>query len=144
LSGLKYVKEKGVCTNALYPYKSGKSRDTGKCDTAKEAKCQSTGPKIVGLINVKQGDCNALADAVSKGPVVVAVDASKFGNYDGGIFGDCANPQINHAVTVVGYKQNSHWLVENSWGADWGEDGFMRLKWGNTCAVCNHGQYATV
>jgi len=143
LNGLKYVKDKGVCSNSVYPYKSGKTRDAGSCVTSKETSCKPNSPQIAGLVNVPKGNCNSLADAVSKGPVVVAVDASTFGTYDGGIFGNCSN-QVNHAVTAVGYKQGSHWLVENSWGPDWGEDGFMRIKWGNTCAICDYGQYATV
>lgn len=95
------------------------------------------------MVNVAKGNCKNLATAVVAGPVIVAVDADKFGDYDGGIFSSCGT-QINHAVTVVGFVKDSHWVIQNSWGPDWGEDGFMRIKFGNTCAICEYGQYATV
>lgn len=39
---------------------------------------------------------------------------------------------IDHAVQLVGYSHDfdlgiNYWLVKNSWGTDWGEDGFIRL-----------------
>jgi len=41
---------------------------------------------------------------------------------------------FNHAVTIVGFGQDGsakgckkYWLVKNSWGTEWGEDGFMRV-----------------
>jgi len=143
LYGLKYVKEKGVCTKAVYPYKSGSTRDAGRCDTAKESKCKYTAPSVNQLLWTPRGDCNALQNAIATVPVSVAVDASKFGTYDSGIFSSCGT-QLNHAVTAVGYKSGSHWIIENSWGPDWGEDGFMRIKWGNTCGICNQVHYSTV
>ncbi|CAE7853774.1 CYSEP [Symbiodinium microadriaticum] len=52
--------------------------------------------------------------------------------YDGGIFNGCQkDATINHAVLLVGYGQDKkgqkYWLIRNSWGADWGEEGYMRL-----------------
>jgi C1A family cysteine protease len=67
-----------------------------------------------------------------------------FKNYKHGImseeFLDCSdeNKQINHAVTIVGYGKSdkktvqnswckSYWIVRNSWGSSWGEQGFFKL-----------------
>ena len=49
---------------------------------------------------------------------------------------------MDHAVTVVGYgreKGMDYWLIKNSWGVDWGEDGYMRLQRG--VGMCGIGRY---
>lgn len=69
------------------------------------------------------------------GPLAVAVDASLWGGYSGGVFDSCnysENIGLNHAVQMVGYgtdpAEGDYWIVRNSWGTRWGEDGYIRLK----------------
>ena len=50
---------------------------------------------------------------------------------------------IDHGVLVVG-ATDDYWKVKNSWGASWGENGYIRLARGNTCAVCSYPSYPTV
>merc|ERR1712123_446348 len=81
------------------------------------------------------GDEETLKKMVyDKGAVNVGVDANQaFLSYSGGIFDSCYSDSINHAVAIVGYGTErgiDFWLVKNSWGADWGEKGFMKLKRG--------------
>ena len=62
--------------------------------------------------------------------------------FSGGIFDDvlCLLPiQVNHAVAVVGYNENEGYLiVRNSWGASWGESGYIRMKMGkNLCKLAD-------
>jgi len=68
---------------------------------------------------------------VEKGPVVVAVDANNWFNYDSGIFDGCDKDAIlGHAVLAKGYAADAgkkYWLIQNSWGAEWGESGHIRL-----------------
>ncbi len=47
---------------------------------------------------------------------------------------------MNHAVALVGIK-NGVWLIKNSWGPWWGDEGFIRLAKGNTCGVCRAASY---
>ena len=51
----------------------------------------------------------------------------------------CTDNSTNHAVTVVGYGEEEgekYWLIKNSWGAGWGEDGYIRLRRGvGMCGV---------
>ena len=82
---------------------------------------------------------------VEHGAVMAAVQTNvAFGAYRGGIFADCDDKEgeVDHAVTVVGYgreKGMDYWLIKNSWGVDWGEDGYMRLQRG--VGMCGIGRY---
>lgn len=91
--------------------------------------------------SVPQGDMNQLAAAVSKQPVSVAVDASSWQFYSGGIYTNCGT-NLDHGVLLIGYTSNA-WIIKNSWGAQWGENGFIRLGGGNTCGLGNSASYPT-
>lgn len=78
--------------------------------------------------------CTGLYNALLKGPVSVAVDALFWGFYKDGIFNNCEN-EVNHGVLVVGVT-NDYWLVKNSWGEQWGNNGYIKVKRGNTCSIC--------
>lgn len=68
---------------------------------------------------------------VSQGSVVVAVDANKWFNYESGIFDGCdKDATLGHAVLAKGFGQEGgkgFWLIQNSWGHQWGEKGNIRL-----------------
>ena len=77
------------------------------------------------------------------GPVSVAcyVTDAWYG-YGGGVFNACENGQSNHTVVIVGwdddYLGQSVWIVKNSWGTSWGEDGYMYIPYG----CCRIGEAA--
>ena len=72
--------------------------------------------------------------AVAQQPVSVAIQANlpSFQFYSKGIYNDsqCAG-ELDHGVLVVGYGEDdnnvSYWLVKNSWGPNWGENGYIRM-----------------
>ena len=65
------------------------------------------------------------------GPVSIAVDAASWMFYGSGVLdGDCGN-DLDHGVLAVGYgseEDSMYWRIKNSWGTQWGEDGFIRVK----------------
>jgi len=119
----------GLTTQSAYPY------------TAKDGECMTkTGSyKISGAVAVSSSEASHQS-AVAQKPFSVCVDASNFGQYKSGIFSNCGtNP--NHAITLFGYG-SGFWIVKNSWGTGWGENGYMRLKDGNTCGILSYSTMA--
>lgn len=96
------------------------------------------------------GDELKLLEVIANyGPVTAAVNAISWQNYVGGIIQtECANSieQTNHAVEIVGFDRSGnvpHYIVQNSWGQDFGENGFMRIAIGaNVCGIANQISYA--
>lgn len=85
-----------------------------------------------GYTKLPENDAAALETAVATiGPIAVNVAASPWSSYGGGIFsGGCSadNCILNHIVALEGYDtQEGYWLVRNSWGTSWGEDGYIKL-----------------
>ena len=75
------------------------------------------------------------------GPLAIAIDASKFDYYSSGIMNGsgCSAGSPDHGVAVVGWGvegSTKYWIVKNSWGESWGENGYVRIERGNNaCGV---------
>lgn len=98
-----------------------------------------------GYVKLPKNSAEALETALATvGPVAVTV-AANWATYGGGIFsGGCADIpgyscSLDHAVVAVGYASD-YWLVRNSWGAGWGEKGYIRLsrEYDNTTFTDTH------
>jgi KDEL-tailed cysteine endopeptidase len=118
-----------ICNESEYPYNAVAQR----CDTSRCSPNKNTAPR--GHSDVAVNDQGAMEAALNGQPVAVAVDASGFQFYSGGIFsGPCTTTNLNHGVLAVGYTGDS-WKVKNSWGTGWGEGGYIRMAKGNTCGI---------
>lgn len=88
---------------------------------------------IEGYIQLPENNYTMLMNAIAKeGPIAVSVDASNWHSYSSGIFNGCnqEQPDINHAVTLVGYGEENgqkYWTVRNSWSPSYGELGYIRV-----------------
>jgi len=128
-----YSEQVAMCTEDSYPYKG----IGGACQTS----CTTGIPKgsVVGFKDVAVDDTAALMDAVAQQPVSIAIEADQqaFQFYSGGVLsGDCGT-NLDHGVLIVGYGSESgqdYWLVKNSWGASWGEKGFVKILKGKAGA----------
>jgi len=95
-------------------------------------KAQASRVRVDGWTALPSNKAEPLMQALTEhGPVVVAVDANNWFDYESGIFDGCGKDAIlGHAVLAKGYGSsggNKYWLIQNSWGADWGESGHIRL-----------------
>jgi C1A family cysteine protease len=80
-----------------------------------------------------------MMEALQGGPITCAVNANPIENYTGGIIDYAPTTNLNdldHDISVVGYATDDktgkdYWLVRNSWGTAWGEQGFFRVERGH-------------
>ena len=93
--------------------------------------CAVDGDKFV--ITVEEyysisGETDMETHMLSTGPISVCLAASTWSSYTSGIMSSCNN-NVDHCVQAVGLDlDNEYWIVRNSWGTDWGEDGYIYLK----------------
>jgi hypothetical protein len=83
---------------------------------------------------------NKVIDEIQLHPVSVAVYASTWSQYTGGVYKGCpkvaSKYNLNHEVQLVGYEADTHaWIIKNSWGPSWGERGYIRIT-ADTSADC--------
>jgi C1A family cysteine protease len=127
----------GLETDADYPYKA----QTG--DSCLANKTLEIDPITGFQYAIPEGSTDEIAMAnflATNQPISTAVDASSWSLYSGGILmADQCSQNIDHGVQIVGYNgldKNGYWVIRNMWGADWGENGFIRLQFGeNTCGL---------
>ncbi|GKC21817.1 cysteine proteinase COT44-like protein [Tanacetum coccineum] len=116
----------GIDTETDYPYK-------GVGDVCDQVRNKANIVSIDGYEDVQPNNENALKKAVAHQPVSVGIEASgrAFQLYQSGVFTGTCGTELDHGVVVVGYGSENgkdYWLVRNSWGTNWGEDGYFRLE----------------
>jgi len=122
------IANKGITSEALYPY------------TAVTGTCKSPLPASVATIStftdVTKNSMSALETAIVQQPISVAVEADQaaWQAYTGGVVTANCGTALDHGVLAVGYGTDpaagNYYLVKNSWGAAWGEKGYIRLAKG--------------
>ena len=128
------VANKGLATDAEYPYTA-----TGPNTCQSETSVMT----ISGFKDVPANSETALVSAIVQQPVSVAVEAdqSVFQFYSGGVMTSACGTNLDHGVLAVGYGTlggKDYYKVKNSWGADWGTDGYILL--GRGAAFGSSGQ----
>nr|QCU55012.1 3,4-methylenedioxy cinnamic acid hydratase/lyase [Piper nigrum] len=139
-----YIKYNGgLDTEESYPY----AGVNGICGY----KIENIGVKVAESVNITEGAEDELKHAVALvRPVSIAFQVvHDFRSYKGGVYTsqECGSApmDVNHAVLAVGYGVENgvpYWLVKNSWGNDWGVDGYFKIELGkNMCGVATCASY---
>ena len=139
-NGMAYVMDKGrLSPEKYYRYKE----ESGECKANRKGNALK-GARVTKVVNLPSNLENFYISALAAGPIWVATKASDcLIAYTGGIMKDstCDQNEANHVVTAVGYAP-TYFLIKNSWGTDWGEQGFVRFLRGyHNCGLLLHGGY---
>nr|AWM30702.1 cathepsin S [Rachycentron canadum] len=121
------IDNQGIDSDASYPYK-GKLQQCLYNPMYRAANCST-------YSFLPQGSEDALKQAVGTiGPISVAIDATRplFTFYRSGVYNDpSCSQKVNHGVLAVGYgtlNGQDYWLVKNSWGTSFGDQGYIRMS----------------
>lgn len=137
-----YIKDAGgIAEESSYPYQAV----TNQCTVDKSK--FSVGV-VGGSVNISADESELRQALFQYGPVSIAFQVvDGFKDYSSGVYVSsvCKNgpSDVNHAVLAVGYGTENgidYWLIKNSWGAAWGDNGYFKMQRGvNMCgvAVCN-------
>jgi len=126
----------GIDTEASYQY----TAEDGTCSFAPS----NVGAKFRNWTMVDGSEDQMAAYLVANGPLSVAVDAQMWQFYLEGVWYLPCGESLDHGVTVVGYgtetdildQQMPYWIIKNSWGGSWGEEGYIRIEKGDgRCGV---------
>lgn len=118
-----YVMSEGSCSEESYPY-TAKGGTCEKCDAV---------VSLTDCVDVTPNNQIHLKEAVATGPVSIAIEADTktFQMYKSGVItGDACGQNLDHGVLIVGYGEESgqeYWLVKNSWGTSWGDNGYVKI-----------------
>jgi C1A family cysteine protease len=128
-NAFQYAIDTGMCSEESYPYTSGVTQSGGSCQSCKPV------VTINACADVPPNNQVALKEAVALvGPISIALDAETklFQSYKSGVItSDSCGTTLDHGVLIVGYGEEDgikYWLVKNSWGASWGDDGYIKIE----------------
>jgi len=143
--GFQWAQEHGLASYETYPFIKGYQQ----CQDYSHSRELQPG-MITGFRQVPISE-QYMMDALTQQPVSVALNAQYAGpvqNYRGGIIDTYCSQALDHAVLAIGYGTENgedYWLIKNSWGTWWGENGYFRLVRGrDECGVLKQAWYPTM
>merc|ERR1719269_40486 len=72
-----------------------------------------------------------MKEIYNRGPIACGIDANPLRDYTTGIAKGWSL-MTDHVISVVGWgtdpQEGQYWIVRNSWGEYWGENGYVRVK----------------
>jgi C1A family cysteine protease len=126
-------KNDGLCSEDDYPYISGTTKARGDCSSS----CTNVkGSAVSKFVDVPHSSDKQMMLALMKHPVAVAIQADEraFQLYSSGVLKGSCGTGLDHGVLAVGYGSDTdgdYYVVKNSWGETWGENGYIRLGRGD-------------
>ena len=143
---LNWIRHNGVIPEDCMPYEAD---DTIPC----EAKCGNWREQLFGIKSYKKlprGDVNAIKEAlINYGPLPATMEVYSdfYPNWNGGVYQQTSDEFVfGHVITIVGFNDNwggeneGYWICKNSWGTEWGENGWFRIAY-EECKIENSVYY---
>ena len=127
-NAFEYATDHYMCSEENIPYEAKSDMTFSECFNCKSI------VQLKGCADVPSNNQTALKIAVSRQPVSVAIEADTiiFDTYKSGIISSSScGTNLDHGVLIIGYgseKGEDYWLLKNSWGESWGENGYFRIK----------------
>lgn len=137
---------KGLMSETSYPY----TGEDGECTYATHKSVS----KVTGYEIIPSGNESMLVSAIAaNGPISVSIDASQdsFQFYSKGVYDEpkCDPENLDHGVLAVGYGSmggKDYYIVKNSWGTSWGDDGYILMSRNkkNQCGISSDASFPLV
>jgi hypothetical protein len=142
---LNWIKSNGAIHEECFPYTAN---DSVPCD----AKCENWHENLVGVRDFRKVTSNVTSiqnALVTYGPLGATMDVYDdfYPDYTGGIYTQQSEVFVfGHCITIVGYNNTGnhegYWICKNSWGTEWGENGWFRIAYGE-CNIEKNVYYCT-
>jgi len=143
---LSWIKQNGIIPEECMPYEAD---DTIPC----ESKCEDWREDLFGITDftkVQRGNITAIKDAlINYGPLPATMEVygDFYPEWNGDVYIQNSDEYVfGHVITIVGYddtwgnEEQGYWICKNSWGPNWGEDGWFRIAYGE-CKIENSVYY---
>jgi len=138
------IKAGGQDTESAYPYKG--------VDQTCAFKPAAVAAKITDwtYITKTKNETEMAAKLIVSGPLSICVDASSWQFYYGGVVNSLCGTALDHCVMITGFRDQVDWFgskipiwnIRNSWGADWGENGYIWVARGSD--LCGVAEEVTI
>lgn len=153
ITAMAYIQQTGgLVMDDTYPYTSyygvdtpyGPLADTKSSSIDSDTTCKKLKKSYV--VTIKKyyqiaSEEDMVAYVSSTGPLSVCVDATEWQTYSYGVVTSCGT-NVNHCVQISGYNTEGYWIIRNSWGQTWGEQGYLYLVSGrNACGIVTEALY---
>ena len=126
------MQREGASDDACMPYQCEHQGDRPPC----EAKCADWANRVFRISDHRMymfPRPQVIMEILQYGPVVAGFQAMEdFQYYTGGVYEHTTGGLLGgHGVVIVGYDEaGQYWICKNSWGTNWGEEGWFRIRWG--------------